>query len=133
MGLVSKSDYMHDITDLLGARKERLLYKRGSLLRFCACPACFAQGTNVLTIAPPEKVTAKIGAHGAGESVAVEIRNGYHCNSNKPSDEYLIPLKLTWTAAPLEVGRSRRIRSRRWKSTASRRKPLSVYTGNFEI
>ena len=28
---------------------------------------------------------------------------GFHVNSNKPKDEFLIPLTLTWTSGPLET------------------------------
>jgi hypothetical protein len=28
---------------------------------------------------------------------------GFHVNSDKPKDEFLIPLKLTWNAGPLEA------------------------------
>jgi thiol:disulfide interchange protein DsbD len=28
---------------------------------------------------------------------------GFHVNSDKPKDEFLIPLKLTWNAGPLEM------------------------------
>src|SRR5579872_6103622 len=66
-----------------------------------AASLSFAQN-NVLSIAPPDKVTAKAGSPVSAKLVA-QLRQGYHCNSDKPSDEYLIPLKLTWTAAPLEV------------------------------
>ena len=58
--------------------------------------------TNVLTVAPAAKLTIK-----RGETVTAKIRAqlqpGYHCNSDKPADEYLIPLKLSWKADPLEA------------------------------
>ena len=55
---------------------------------------------------------------------------GFHVNSDKPRDEFLIPLKLTWTPGPLEA------------ETVSYPKPeeaqvgkdkLLVFTGDFEI
>jgi hypothetical protein len=93
-------------------------------------PRLSAQG-NVLTVAPPDKVTAKAGTVVSTKLVA-QLRSGYHCNSDKPSDEYLIPLKLTWTAAPLEVGEIVYPQPQMEKYTFSE-KPLSVYTGDFEI
>jgi DsbC/DsbD-like thiol-disulfide interchange protein len=33
----------------------------------------------------------------------VEVLPGFHVNSDKPRDEFLIPLKLTWTGGPLEA------------------------------
>jgi len=62
----------------------------------------------------------------------IQLKPGYHCNSNKPSDEYLIPLKITWTAAPLEVGDVIYPKPQMEKYSFSP-DPLSVYTGDFEI
>src|ERR1700676_1557808 len=91
---------------------------------------CFGQ-SNVLTVAPPEKVTAKIGS-AVQVKLPLELRPGYHCNSNKPSDEYLIPLKLTWTPGPLESPEVIYPLPQMEKYTFSPT-PLSVYTGNFEL
>ena len=62
----------------------------------------------------------------------MELRSGYHCNSNTPSDDYLIPLKLTWTPGTLEVGEVVYPKPQMEKYSFSE-KPLSVYTGSFEI
>src|SRR6266705_5609089 len=64
-------------------------------------PCCLAQ-TNVLSVAPPEKVVAR---HGASLEVktTVLLKPGYHVNSNTPSEAYLIPLKLSWEPGPLEA------------------------------
>ncbi len=35
------------------------------------------------------------------QALRVEVLPGFHVNSDKPKDEYLIPLKLTWTGGPL--------------------------------
>ena len=64
--------------------------------------------------------------------LTAELRTGYHCNSNTPSDDYLIPLKLTWTSAPLEVAGVEYPKPQMEKYSFSD-KPLSVYTGNFDI
>jgi hypothetical protein len=90
----------------------------------------FAQN-NVLSIAPTDKVSAKAGAEVSAKIVA-QLKPGYHCNSDKPSDEYLIPLRLTWTAAPLEVAEVVYPKPEMQKYAFSD-KPLSVYTGDFEI
>lgn len=92
---------------------------------------CFGQNNNVLTVAPPEKVTAKIGST-VQVKVSLEVRTGYHCNSNKPSDEYLIPLKLTWAAGPLESPEVTYPAPQMEKYSFSPT-PLSVYTGNFDL
>src|SRR5579871_4790274 len=68
------------------------------------CLLClFAQGSAMLSVAPPQKVVAKRGGN-AQAKISVELLPGYHVNSNTPSEEYLIPLKLTWTPAALEPG-----------------------------
>ncbi len=91
---------------------------------------CFAQ-TNVLKVAPPETLKAKAGTV-VTQTLKIQLTPGYHCNSNKPSDEYLIPLKLTWTPAPLEVSDVAYPKPQMEKYSFSP-DPLSVYTGDFEI
>ena len=93
-------------------------------------PHSFAQG-NVLTIAPPDKLTAKAGGM-AEAKLKVELRSGYHCNSNTPSEDYLIPLTLTWAPGPLESPQVAYPKAHMEKYTFSET-PLSVYTGDFEI
>jgi thiol:disulfide interchange protein DsbD len=95
-----------------------------------AAQLCFSQGS-VLQIAPPDRVVAKAGTTVQAKLV-VQLRQGYHCNSNTPSDDYLIPLKLTWTAAPLEAGEVVYPKPQMEKYTFSD-KPLSVYSGDFDI
>jgi len=90
----------------------------------------FAQG-NVLNFVPPRKVIAKPGA--AVDSVLpLELRPGYHVNSNTPSDEYLIPLRLTWNSGPIEAAGFAFPQPRMEKYSFSE-KPLSVFTGDFQI
>jgi DsbC/DsbD-like thiol-disulfide interchange protein len=64
------------------------------------------------------------------QNLDVAVLPGFHVNSDKPKDEFLIPLKLTWTGGPLET------------QTISYPKPeeitvgdqrLLVFTGNFQI
>jgi len=45
----------------------------------------------------PQKVVGKRGA-AVQVKIPVTVKTGYHVNSNTPSEEYLIPLKLTWTS-----------------------------------
>ncbi len=90
----------------------------------------FAQ-TNVLTVAHAEKLRAK-----RNETVTAKVRfqltPGYHCNSNTPSDDYLIPLKLTWKAEPLESPEVTYPKPQMEKYEFSE-KPLSVYSGEFDV
>jgi thiol:disulfide interchange protein DsbD len=94
-------------------------------------PLLQAQTSGVLTIAPPQNVTAKRNEI-VSATIRVELRNGYHVNSNTPADDYLIPLRLTWDAAPLEVASIRYPKPRTEKYAFSS-KPLSVFTGDFDI
>jgi hypothetical protein len=111
-----------------------LAHRGRSLLIAAVCwfvPLCCAQNSNVLTVAAPEKVTAKIGST-TQVKVSLELRTGYHCNSNKPADDYLIPLKLTWAPGPLESPEVTYPAPQMEKYSFSPT-PLSVYTGNFEL
>jgi hypothetical protein len=87
--------------------------------------------SNLLSVIPPPKLAAKRNSV-ATARIAVQLRSGYHVNSNTPADDYLIPLRLTWTAAPLEVEEIVYPKPRMEKYEFSE-KPLSVYTGDFEI
>ena len=80
---------------------------------------------------PPQKIAAKAGAT-VTQTLTLKLQSGYHCNSDKPSDEYLIPLKLTWTPAPMEVDSVVYPKPQLEKYSFSK-DPLSVYTGDFEI
>jgi hypothetical protein len=90
----------------------------------------FAQG-NVLNFTPPRKVVAKPGAT-VDSVLPLDLRPGYHVNSNTPSDEYLIPLRLTWNPGPLEASGFAFPQARMEKYAFSE-KPLSVFTGDFQI
>jgi hypothetical protein len=102
---------------------------RATLL-LAASLACFAQ-TNVLNFAPPKKVAAKMGAV-VEAPLTLELSPGYHVNSNTPSDEYLIPLRLTWNVGPLQTAEVVFPRPSMEKYSFSE-KPLSVFSGQFEI
>jgi len=67
----------------------------------------------------------------AEQKLTLQLRPGFHVNSNKPNDEFLIPLKLTWTpAGPLETGAVEYPEPKIEKSDFSD-KPLSVFDGTF--
>jgi DsbC/DsbD-like thiol-disulfide interchange protein len=106
--------------------------RRGSfLIALVTVAAAWGQSSNVLSIAPVQKVQAK-----RNETVPVtikaQLREGYHVNSNKPNDEYLIPIRLTWEAAPLQLEEVVYPKPEEIKSAFSE-KPLSVYSGTFDL
>ena len=94
---------------------------------------CLPQiNTNLATASVVAPVAIKRGAQAQGK-VHVRLLPGYHMNSNKPLDEYLIPLRLTWTAtAPLEAVRTEYPAGKMEKYEFSE-KPLSVITGDFDL
>lgn len=65
-------------------------------------------------------------------TVTVQLRNGFHVNSNKPMDDYLIPLRLTWEPAGVEVVEIVYPEPRLEKYDFSA-KPLSVFSGSFDL
>ncbi len=95
-------------------------------------PVAFAQGgPTVLSLAPLAAVTAKAGT--AGQStLSITVATGYHANSNKPADSYLIPLTLIWNPGPLETVAIVFPKPQIQKLGFSA-KPVSVFTGNFDI
>ena len=86
---------------------------------------------NVLSVAPLRKVT--VPAKGTADaSVSVQLRDGYHVNSNMPSDDYFIPLRLTWNPGPVEAV-SVTFPKPQMEKLAFSEKPVSIFTGNFEV
>jgi len=88
-----------------------------------------------VTVADSAKVS---GARNAAvqAKIPVTVKEGYHVNSNMPSDEYLIPLKLTWkSTGALEGGQITYPKPivERFEFQAPNEKPLSIYSGNFEL
>lgn len=101
------------------------------MLAVLASPALLAAQSSVVEVIPPPKLAAKRNST-ATARITVQLRSGYHVNSNTPSDEYLIPLRLAWTPAPLEVSQVIYPAPKMEKYDFSA-KPLSVFTGDFEI
>lgn len=65
--------------------------------------------------------------------IPLSVRAGFHVNSNKPNEEYLIPLKLTWTdTGALEPGPVEYPKATNEKYEFAQ-KPLSVLTGSFDL
>ena len=91
-------------------------------------------GSGHVTLETPAPLRIK-----AGEKAPLALRfrllAGHHTNSNKPSDEFLIPLKLTWDAAslkPLEVA-GIDYPPGKLETYSFSEKPLSVYSGEFAV
>jgi hypothetical protein len=55
--------------------------------------------TGVLLMPKPEPVAAKAGTT-VEVKLPLQLREGYHVNSNRPPDPYLVGLRLTWDSGP---------------------------------
>lgn len=60
----------------------------------------------------------------------MEVQPGFHVNSNHPKDEFLIPLKLTWTSGPLEA---QSVSYPKPEDIQVGKETLSVFTGEFDL
>jgi len=99
-----------------------------ALLWFPALP----QSNGYLSVGQLPKVAGKRSA-AVQVKIPCVVQPGYHVNSNKPSDEYLIPLKLTWkSTGALEGGQVVYPKPALEKYQFSET-PLSVLTGNFDL
>lgn len=91
-----------------------------------------AQAPQILSLQEPQKVTVPR----QGEvrvPLKLSMRPGYHANSDKPSEDYLIPLRLTWDSkAPLEPVEIVYPKAKLEKFEFTE-KPISVVDGDFEI
>lgn len=102
-----------------------------TLLPLCLLPLA-AQTSGYLTAGQPAKVAGKRNAS-VQARIPLSVQAGYHVNSNTPSDEYLIPLKLTWTVpGALKPGVVVYPKPSLEKYQFSE-KPLSVLTGSFDL
>lgn len=91
-------------------------------------PCLQAQVNKVVLVAPPDPVIAKPGAT-VDQVLKVTVRDGYHVNSDKPKDEFIIPLRLTWTG-PLNV---KEVVFPKAEEIDVNGQKLTVFTGSFPI
>jgi thioredoxin:protein disulfide reductase len=93
----------------------------------------FGQSAAVLSVAGPSPppVQAKIGAT-VEAKLPLQLRTGYHVQSNTPTDKYLIPLRLTWNQRPLEAVAVSYPKPQMEKYAFSDM-PQSVFSGNFDL
>ncbi len=84
----------------------------------------------VVSVSAPEKVVARKNQL-VTVDFTVDIKSGYHVNSNTPADEYLIPLKLTLTEGPAALQEVVYPKPTLEKFEFSQ-KPVSVFQGVFK-
>ena len=66
------------------------------------------------------------------QKVGLELKPGFHVNSNVPVDVFLIPFRLRWVSGPLDTVQVSYPKAEMQKSAFSD-KPISVFTGKFEV
>jgi hypothetical protein len=84
-----------------------------------------------MTVGETDSVTVKRG-ESFTEKIPLHLKAGFHCNSNTPNDEYLIPLRLTWTAGPAQADTVSYPKPL-MENYAFSQKPVSVYSGTFVV
>ena len=101
-------------------------------LALLACqPLSLAQTSQLLAAAPPAKVAGKRGAT-VEAKIGLQLRSGYHVNSNRPNEDYLIPLRLKWEPGALAATEVIFPKPEQ-KNYAFASKPVSVFTGDFQV
>lgn len=65
--------------------------------------------------------------------IPLSVHAGYHVNSNMPREEYLVPLKLTWTSTGALQGGDITYPKPMLEKYQFAEMPLSVFSGNFEL
>lgn len=86
--------------------------------------------TERVSVGQPTKVVGKRN-DSVQAKIPVSILEGYHVNSNTPSDEYLIPLKVSWTSmGALEGGQ---VSYPKAEKITVGDQSLSVFTGKFDL
>lgn len=103
--------------------------KKAIVAFFAVTAIAAAQG--ILSVAPPRKVTVKRGA-AVEAKLDVSLQPGFHVNSDKPDDEYLIPLRLRWEQGPLAPVEIVYPAAEHKKYSYSE-KPLAVFAQRFQI
>jgi thioredoxin:protein disulfide reductase len=106
-------------------------FKRSSVAALALAASSLCAQTNVVAVNAPMHTTAKrSGAFSA--KFIVEIKQGYHVNSHKPVEDYIIPLRLTWDKNAFEFVETVFPQPKMEKYQFSK-ELVSVFSGSFEI
>jgi len=103
--------------------------RRAALLLLAASSAWAQQQQQRLTVSQPEQITIQRGGS-ATQTLHVTVQPGSHVNSDKPKDEYLIPLKLEWESGPVTA---QSISYPQPEQIKVGNDTLSVFTGSFAL
>ncbi|MGA8030490.1 MAG: protein-disulfide reductase DsbD domain-containing protein [Bryobacteraceae bacterium] len=117
----------------ISAKFRAFLVSNRAVLLWAACALCLPFSSpaqqNKLSVSPPEQVTVKRGG-AVTATLKVSVMPGFHVNSDKPKDEFLIPLKLTWSGGPLQTKSISYPKPEEIKVGADM---LTVFTGTFDL
>ncbi|HWB84331.1 MAG TPA: protein-disulfide reductase DsbD domain-containing protein [Bryobacteraceae bacterium] len=91
-----------------------------------------AQSSGYLSVGQVSRVTGKRDA-AIDARIPLAVLPGYHVNSNTPSEEYLIPLKLTWISEGALSGGEVTYPKPTLEKYEFAGEALSVFTGRFEL
>jgi hypothetical protein len=97
----------------------------------CFIPINAVAQTGVLLMPKPDPVAAKAGTT-VEVKLPLQLREGYHVNTNMPPDPYLIPLRLTWDSGPIGVAEVVYPKPDFHKVDFFAG-PLPVFSGHFEL
>jgi DsbC/DsbD-like thiol-disulfide interchange protein len=101
--------------------------RRATLLLLAA--SCGWAQQQRLAVKPPEQMTIQRNS-AATQKLNVTVQPGSHVNSDKPKDEYLIPLKLEWESGPVSAESVSYPQPEQMKVGSEM---LSVFTGSFVL
>ena len=115
------------------ARNKVAISRAAHLLCFSLCLLCLPLVSlaqqNKLVVKEPQPFTIKRGEK-AIQNLQVEVLDGFHVNSDRPKDNYLIPLKLNWEGGALQPVIISFPQSQEIQVGTQY---LRVFTGSFEI
>ena len=111
----------------------RLFTVRNVLIGIVAAlPLVWAQPGDRLSVGKPEPVVGKRNAS-VQVKLPMTVQKGFHVNSNKPKEEYLIPLKLTWTSTGALQAGAIDYPAPEIEKFEFAEMPLSIYSGSFDV
>ncbi len=84
---------------------------------------------NKIAVKPVDPITVKRGGT-VTETLQVVVLPGFHVNSDKPKDEFIIPLKLTWTPGLLDT---KSVSYPKPEEIKVGTQDLLVFTGTFPV
>jgi hypothetical protein len=93
-------------------------------------PLALCAQTDLLTVSAPPATGKR--AEPFVVKLNVQLKEGLHCNTNKPNDELLIPMKLTIDKGGFDVVKIDYPAGKNEKYSFSDQ-PLNVYSGAFTI